>query len=428
MNVISIALFTYVVTINQAELVSENTHFQSEKLISSVVQNLRRNPALRSQDATTAEGKNRLIDQLSQTIGKFAPSHIIYSGGGAILKQQGDLELPPSHAQDASRARALRDFSGADFHLAPHNNQQEMRFFIPLDEFGLFNTTAYLQLDMHTIGQRFRELYRLIGINILAITVLHILFALLIYRMIINPIVQLSHATERLAAGDYEHKVEVVRNDELGSLAYGFNRMVDVIRAYIESLQNGMEEQRKAKELMERMAITDELTGLHNRHHLYRTLEYQINMANRYKQPLCLILLDVDHFKKVNDNYGHSAGDEVLKQLANLLRNSVRDTDFLARYGGEEIIVVLPNTDIHGAVITAQKIRMLLEQLPIHIADGQTITVTASFGVAELSSVQTDAEDKAPITALINGADEALYKAKEEGRNRVLVFRRGNLP
>jgi two-component system cell cycle response regulator len=162
---------------------------------------------------------------------------------------------------------------------------------------------------------------------------------------------------------------------------------------------------------LQSLAVTDGLTGLHNHRAFQDYLEEQFQTAMRNKQPLALILMDVDHFKQYNDTYGHQAGDEVLRQVAQILQANVREGDFVARYGGEEFVVVLPRTDSESAVAVAERLRRAVES-----AEWQLRPVTGSFGVA---SIRPDMETR---QELIEAADQALYQAKKNGRNRVEVW------
>lgn len=162
---------------------------------------------------------------------------------------------------------------------------------------------------------------------------------------------------------------------------------------------------------LQNLAITDGLTGLHNHRAFQDYLEEQFQTAMHKKQPLSLILMDVDHFKQYNDTYGHQAGDEVLRRVAQILKQSVRDGDFVARYGGEEFAVVLPHTDTENAVQVAERLREAIAS-----AEWTLRPITGSFGVA---SIRPDMETRREI---IESADQALYEAKRGGRNRVVAW------
>jgi len=156
------------------------------------------------------------------------------------------------------------------------------------------------------------------------------------------------------------------------------------------------------------MAITDGLTDLFNRMHLFSRFEEEFNRAKRLKNNLGCIMLDIDHFKSINDKYGHLTGDEVLKEISLRLRNSIRIYDVLGRYGGEEFLIVLPDTDFENAKSLAERIRDKIKEKLI-----ANIRVTISLGI---TSIQ---EKDETINDMIKRTDEALYKAKNSGRDRV---------
>jgi len=172
---------------------------------------------------------------------------------------------------------------------------------------------------------------------------------------------------------------------------------------------------------LEHIAFHDPLTGLYSRHMLRQFIEREISHVLRNGQPLSLAILDIDHFKDVNDQFGHDVGDQVLKQLAELFKKSCRSTDLAARYGGEEFIAVLPNTSQNASLIWAERMRERVEA-SLHRPDDKKVTI--SIGVATLL-VATDASNETSVQAasdrLFKKADEALYEAKNNGRNRVMT-------
>ena len=168
-------------------------------------------------------------------------------------------------------------------------------------------------------------------------------------------------------------------------------------------------------ETVERQAVTDELTGLFNRRRFQEAMATEVERSKRFGQPVGLVLLDLDDFKAVNDTYGHQQGDLVLREVARVLRETSREIDEPARYGGEELAVVLPGTDLEGAYNLAERVRAGIEELALPLLDGDgVLRVTASFGVATLPG---SAED---MRELVAAADEALYRAKRAGKNRTV--------
>src|SRR5215467_1737428 len=161
-----------------------------------------------------------------------------------------------------------------------------------------------------------------------------------------------------------------------------------------------------------RLTTVDGLTQIYNKRYFMDTLEREIARAHRYRRPLSLVMFDIDHFKKVNDGFGHLAGDYVLKHLAQTVRAKIRREDCFARYGGEEFAIVLPEIDGGASLPFAEKIRQIVEKTEFKF-ENVKIPVTISMGIAAIDAEPTDA------AALIKRADERLYEAKASGRNRV---------
>ena len=167
----------------------------------------------------------------------------------------------------------------------------------------------------------------------------------------------------------------------------------------------------------QKKAVTDGLTGLITHAHFKEQLASRFFESRRFDQPLSLMFIDVDHFKRINDTYGHQTGDEVLRQVCRAIQERVRACDVAARYGGEEIAVLLPQTDLSGALILAERMREAISDLSVTDLRGEAIVrVTASVGVSEL-----EPDDQAPAD-LIERADQAVYRAKHRGRNQVVAW------
>jgi diguanylate cyclase (GGDEF)-like protein len=173
---------------------------------------------------------------------------------------------------------------------------------------------------------------------------------------------------------------------------------------------------RRANEELSNLAATDALTGLANRRSFEEAMKRDLSRAQRTAQPLCVLIVDVDHFKSVNDTYGHQVGDFVLTRVADVLRGALRSGDLPARWGGEEFVALLPGSPLEGGRIAAERIRTMLEQTLMAIG-GKSFRVTASLGVAEFTGAATPDAG----AALVARADAALYEAKRTGRNKVVL-------
>ena len=170
-----------------------------------------------------------------------------------------------------------------------------------------------------------------------------------------------------------------------------------------------------------RSGFTDVLTGWNNRRYLAMRLGEELARARRDQTRLVCLMLDVDHFKRINDTFGHAAGDAVLRELAQRIESQVRASDVAARYGGEEFVVLLPDTRVEAAQRLAERIRAAISSAPINLPCGESTTITAPIGIAEVAPAQADRDLKTLGDSLIARADVALYAAKSAGRDRVMV-------
>ncbi|WP_305045421.1 diguanylate cyclase [Geoalkalibacter sp.] len=211
---------------------------------------------------------------------------------------------------------------------------------------------------------------------------------------------------EGLEAGADEYLIKPVGDAELRARLKIARRILELEH----SLKKSLEE-------FKSLSVKDGLTGFFNRRYLVEHLPQEIKRAVRYRRPLSILLFDFDHFKAVNDQFGHQGGDEVLRQSAACVRETLRqDLDWTVRYGGEEFLVVLPETALDGALIVAERLRQCLAARDITTAKG-TLRVTASIGIASLPEMAP--RQRLPMETLIECADRCLYEAKSEGRNRI---------
>jgi two-component system, cell cycle response regulator len=187
--------------------------------------------------------------------------------------------------------------------------------------------------------------------------------------------------------------------------------------ARVKRLQDELRQRNQELDLLSR---TDSLTGLHNRRHVEEYLARVASLARRNAEPIAVLIVDIDHFKSVNDGHGHDAGDAVLREVANRMTSNVRLEDMIGRWGGEEFLAVLPGTPAQGAAELAERLRQVVADEPCRLPDGGTIQVTVSLGCA--ASMLADAGP------LVRSADAALYEAKELGRNRVVVAALDDVP
>ena len=172
---------------------------------------------------------------------------------------------------------------------------------------------------------------------------------------------------------------------------------------------------RRYADRLREISMTDMLTGIGNRRYFVKRAQQEIRRAERLNKDLCLCMLDIDHFKAINDQHGHAAGDYVLREFVEIIKSAIRLEDDLARIGGEEFILLLPASDIENALIVAERVRQRLEERPFVLPEtNQSLKITASFGLAQIDTRKED-----DVETAMGQADEALYMSKEAGRNRV---------
>ena len=210
-------------------------------------------------------------------------------------------------------------------------------------------------------------------------------------RRVVRPLEDLVRAADRISGGDLNARAPVGGDHEIASLGHAFNTMADHLRDH---------------------ARTDELTDLPNFRAFRERIDDELERAGRYPAQFGVLVLDLDHFKKYNDTYGHLAGNTALQRVAGVIRAAIRTVDFAARYGGEEFAVIVPQIQIDTLRVIAERIRSGVEALPA-LRDGGTLTV--SIGAAAYP------KDGKTVEALFQAADERLYQAKREGRNRVVT-------
>lgn len=222
---------------------------------------------------------------------------------------------------------------------------------------------------------------------------------------------RLTHAVRAMRQGDLKQYVDNDSKDEIGMLTRSFNRMSDTLARQYKELEESKQHIEKLAIQLREQSIRDALTQLHNRRYFDEQGERLFQHAMRYERPFCVMLADVDHFKRINDTYSHAMGDEVLRRIGELLGSKVRASDLVARYGGEEFVIALPETDLAHAHETCESLRRRIEAYPWHELHPE-LRVTMSIGLSSDNGVKD-------LHAMVDVADSMLYRAKHTGRNQV---------
>ena len=344
--------------------------------------------------ALTAKLNLRAVQQISRRFAAGGPGGmIVVTADGTLLAGSGSGGAAPMAARlPPESVRLLFDRAGSAVRYRGFEGEETVGTLEPVPRLSwavvatIPGETAY------------RQATRLRNLTVLIVAALLLGVGLLAYLLgvlIVRPLDRLTTGAAKVAAGDLAVDLPVVSGGEVGSLTEVFNDMV-------ARLRDGRRE-------LERLSVTDDLTGLYNRRYLMETLANEIRRSRRLEHRCALLMADIDHFKEYNDAFGHLAGDEMLIKVARALRDSTREVDCVVRYGGEEFVVLLPETGGEEAAETAERIRARVA------AEGLAAgTITLSVGVAEFPTHGDSPE------SMIAAADGALYRAKREGRDRVV--------
>jgi diguanylate cyclase (GGDEF)-like protein len=344
-----------------------------------------------------------------QAIVQSSPAEVILlaqDGKPLLATQTATPTLMPPGAQSLNR---LRVKPGEPIVIQGHHHRQVLAI---ADASSSLPVIVVAERDLAEIFDAWLSLLGLFALLTAALTLLVAMVAYWIGRSIVTPLNSLIAAADGIAHGDLSVQLRDAPAGEIGHLTRVFNMMADRLRRSRAEVQATNQALQAQNQLLETLATRDGLTGLCNRKKLDDILAEQFARFRRNHQPFAVLMLDLDNFKSINDTYGHVVGDQVLVDVAVILRQSIRTIDHASRYGGEEFIIVLVETVSEEALAVAQRIRARVENFS-SVSGNERVSVTVSIGVTHSREEDSSAE------AAIGRADQALYQAKQGGRNRV---------
>ncbi|MBF7070324.1 sensor domain-containing diguanylate cyclase [Aliarcobacter butzleri] len=361
------------------------------------------------------------IDVLTHDFTTLYKKHINQDFINVVIFQEDGLVLSSSNKKNSlfeeffEKNKNINDYK--ELKVVNINNKEYIMKIVQLDT---LNKQEYIVIfaDYEKITQPY--LSQIFNLLLTFIITAFLMFPIMIYLsgIIIKPIYNLVKQSIKIKNRKY-NKISQIETPilEIALLSASFENMAQSIISYQNSLEDKVKQRTeellaKNEELL-KLSITDNLTKLYNRGQLDKSLQDEINRSQRYNTNFSIILLDIDYFKKVNDNFGHQIGDEVLIESAQVLSKNIRNVDILGRWGGEEFLIICPETKIEDVIKVASHIK---EAIKLHKFSTYPNTITISLGVATFSKHIKNVDD------IILNADKALYQAKEEGRDKVIAF------
>ena len=353
-----------------------------------------------SLDERTGASLGAELALLAQGLPASAALVVLGVAGDVIARTTTDLENPTPRAP----ARAARAPIGEPGRLMEYRTAEGGPVLGVSARLPRFGWSIVAEIPRSVAYAELGRLWKLTAVSSVVLLAVVGLLASAFGIVIVGPLNRLRQAAARVAKGDLDVRVPTSVNGEIGYLTEVFNLMVERLRDHRREL--------------ERLSTTDALTGVHNRHRLLDVLHQEARRSTRHGRPFSVLMIDVDDFKVYNDTYGHVEGDEALRRVAGVLRVTMRTVDFIARYGGDEFLVLMPETELEMAEAAAERLRARLRQE--RVAPGAP-DLTLSIGVAEHTPALRRPDE------VIAAADQALYRAKESGRDRTVAADRADV-
>jgi diguanylate cyclase (GGDEF)-like protein len=358
----------------------------------------------------------RTIDKILEkfTLGKTAMVYLITKNGTIIIGSQSP-SLPFMKTRlPAPSTQTLFEKEAVSLEFIDYQGQKAVG---TLKEVPLLGWAVVAEIKKE---EAFAQIVRLRNLTLLIVSGLLLgigLIAYLLGLIIVRPLNRLTKGAASVAAGDLDVDLPTVSGGEVGYMTEVFNNMVASLRQGRKELASTNKKLRKKNKELKILSITDGLTGLYNRNHMMETLTREATQSQRYNCPFSVLMIDIDHFKKYNDSFGHPAGDDVLVKMGSIFSQSTRGIDYAGRYGGEEFLVMLPETGLDVAREVAERIRIGVAEETFG-NNGKKVEITLSIGAAEFPEHGDTTE------SVVASADEALYRAKKLGRNRIVCAKK----
>lgn len=421
LSLITISFVISIIFENQVDLISTNIQLESERQIGKLVNSMK-NFAANSLGSGLFDIENdqEYLDRMTEFIGPHFDNFCVFDEKGVVVHQSTSVkELPKNYIEDALRSVTANTFSGNDYYLRIDEEKKIIYCYIPLSTFNLGNTVLLLEKNISTLSDSLKSLYRQATYIIVVVIVFHIIFAVILLRMIIFPVNTLARGVKRFSDGDLGVRIRVNSNDEINTLADNFNSMAETIEERVNTLSGEMTLAKEDKDKIEKQKIRDALTGFFNRNYVAERLEEELIRARIRKTDIAFVLVDLDKFNEINKFYGNQTGNIIIMETAKIIKRNSGPTDIPGRIDGEKFSLLCTESSAEELKTKSETIRAAIEKNSVVTPDGE-FSVTASFGVIFISAEKL--KDAETGETLFSSAEATLQQAKQKGKNRVEII------
>jgi len=422
LTLINVSFVVSIIFENQIDLISQNVQFKSERQFSQLIDAAKQYTAEMKQGTLFSHIDNReSIDRFIEIISPYAPQYAIITEKNRVLKKSdASFQVPATLTQDMMRAAAAKNFSGRDYYLRIDEKKKKIYCYVLLGGPQTEQTALLSVRNISLLDASMKNLYNQAVFVIIVVLFFHAIFALALFRYIINPLKALNDGAIKLSEGDYKVRISLSgRDDELGALAQSFNTMADSIYTNIKNMTADVEKAVELKNRTDLLAVKDEFTGLYNRIYMNERIQEEAARSRINKKTTALVFAVVDKFNDISVVYGPKSGDIIMLEISKIITKHAADTDIVSRFGTDMFAVLSPDCSPERIREVSECIRADVEKKTIITPDGQ-FTMTVSIGAA----VQKFDSSQAPKTEteFIASAEAALSRAVKAGRNRVEII------
>lgn len=421
LSIINLSFIVSIIFENQTDLISRNTRLESERQLDELIGTMKKFSLEAKKGSIFTQAREAgALKQTLDLLSIQSRNWFVFSEQGKILfKSSEKINPPETYLNDGLRSLTAMTFSGREYYLRIDENKQVMYCYVPLAGFHHGSTILLLEKELNGMSESLARLYYQALYVVFVVLFFHTVFALILFRYIIKPVNILINGTESLSEGNLGTRIHLPgREDEFARLAHTFNRMAESMHSNVESLAGEITAARETIEKSEKMTIHDELTGLYNRRYFLERLEEELKRNALKDTIIGIMMIEVDNFREITSIYGHQTENIIIAESAKKIQRALTAGEIAARYSEVMFAVLAPGRTADSMNFTAEKIIQAARESSIITADGE-FNVTVSVGISDTRGHR--ARNNCSSEVLLGSADEAIAKARNNGRNRVEI-------